>query len=123
MAHPAPWTFRITRGDTFADVFNLKDSDGNVVTLVTNGSTAKFTIKDAIDGTQLYQATSAGGTITLADTKWNVTMAVPSADTRGTLFTAANFENAVADLQIITGTAVETWVKGPCELELDVTTS
>lgn len=103
-----------TRGDTFRDKFDLEDENDVTLLLSTLGATAKFTIKDKLDGTTIHQATSPAE-ITLADTDPNVTMNIPAATTA-----AWTYAKAVYDLEITIGAQVTTWLLDEIELQKDV---
>lgn len=91
MSNPARYNFTLVFGDTFADVWTLKDSAGNAVDL--SSGTARMEINSAVDGsgTALLVATSADYITLGAD--GTMRFAVPKASTSALTFETAYYDS------------------------------
>ena len=113
MSNPGNYDFTMVRGDTFADVWTVKDSDSVVIDL--SGGTCKFEINSAEDGsgTSLLTATQANYITLGAD--GTVTFAIPDSVTSALTFTRGYY-----DFEITLATVVETLLFGAVTLYEDI---
>lgn len=114
MSNPARYNILLVRGDTFADVWTIADSDGNLIDL--SSATARMEINSADDGSgdALLVAESSNNTISLG-ADGTMTYNVPAASTATLDFTTAYY-----DAQITLDDVVETILYGDVTLKKDI---
>ena len=106
----------IEQGATFSLPISYKDSTGSVVDLVAgDGYTARMMIKESAGGTAIISLTSSSG-ITLASSGNNIVIEISATDTA-----AMDFDNAVYDLEIVSGTEVTRVLEGKVKLSREIT--
>ena len=90
MSNPARYSFTLVLGDSFSDVWTVKDSAGTAIDL--SGGTARMEINTAADGsgTALLVATSSDWIALGAD--GTMTFSVPAASTTALSFTTAYYD-------------------------------
>ena len=106
----------IEQGATFSLPISYKDSTGSVVDLVAgDGYTARRMIKESAGGTSIISLTNSSG-ITLAASGNNIVIEISATDTA-----AMDFDNAVYDLEIVSGTEVTRVLEGKVKLSREIT--
>ena len=106
----------IEQGATFSLPISYKDSTGSVVDLVSgDGYTARMMIKESAGGTAIISLTNSSG-ITLAASGNNIVIEISATDTA-----AMDFDNAVYDLEIVSGTEVTRVLEGKVKLSREIT--
>lgn len=106
----------IEQGATFSLPISYKDSTGSVVDLVGgNGYTARMMIKESAGGTAIISLTNSSG-ITLAASGNNIVIEISATDTA-----AMDFDNAVYDLEIVSGAEVTRVLEGKVKLSREIT--
>ena len=113
MSNPARYNFTLVRGDTFADVWTIKDSDGNVIDL--SGGSAKFEVNEEEDGSgSALLAANESDWIALAS-NGTMTFSIPAASTA-----ALSFDTAYYDAEVTIGGTTETILYGDVTLHKDI---
>jgi len=106
----------IEQGATFSLPISYKDSTGSVVDLVSgDGYTVRMMIKESAGGTAIISLTNSSG-ITLAASGNNIVIDISATDTA-----AMDFDNAVYDLEIVSGTEVTRVLEGKVKLSREIT--
>lgn len=104
----------LMRGDDYPYEFNVKNQDQTVY--VATGSTIVLTIRDIIDGTQIYQGTATDGVDSNDFAIGKFVFVIPTATT------SQINSNCVYDIQeTTTATKINTLVYGKMFLTKDVT--
>lgn len=112
---PARVNLRATRGDTYRRTFKCVDSSGTAINI--SGYTARLQIRDAVDGTVLYEGTTTNGHLIVTGAAGTVDLAIPAAATA-----AWTFSVGVYDMEITsTDGAVTTIAEGTVTVFKDVT--
>jgi hypothetical protein len=111
------YNFTIEQGATFTRQFRYKDANGDPIDL--SDHNARMEIKDKIGGTRITGGFFSTGTDGLSITNTNlITLTISSTDTA-----SFNFNTAVYDIEIFTGTTVIRLLQGKIKLSKEVTTT
>ena len=110
----------IEQGATFTLPISYKDSNDQPFLLAT-GYTARMRIKESVGGTLLAStesgdSTGATITIALASSGNNITISMTADNTA-----ALNFDHAVYDLELVSGSQVDRIIQGRVKLAKEVT--
>ena len=110
----------IEQGATFTLPISYKDSNDAVIDL-SSGYTARMRIKESVGGTLLAStesgdSTGATITIALASSGNNITISMNATNTA-----ALNFDHAVYDLELVSGSVVDRIIQGRVKLAKEVT--
>ena len=110
----------IEQGATFTLPISYKDSNDAVINL-SSGYSARMRIKESHGGTLLASTESADSTgatitVTLAASGNNVTISMTATNTA-----ALNFDSAVYDLELASGSEVDRLLEGRVKLKKEVT--
>tara|TARA_Y100001938_G_C8088394_1_gene433510 strand:+ start:477 stop:839 length:363 start_codon:yes stop_codon:yes gene_type:complete len=110
----------IEQGATFTLPISYKDSNDAVINLSSN-YTARMRIKESHGGsllasTESGDSTGATITVTLAASGNNVTISMTATNTA-----ALNFDSAVYDLELVSGSEVDRLLEGRVKLKKEVT--
>ena len=110
----------IEQGATFTLPISYKDSNDAVIDL-SSGYTARMRIKESVGGTLLAStesgdSTGATITIALASSGNNITISMTATNTA-----ALNFDHAVYDLELVSGSQVDRIIQGTVNLAKEVT--
>ena len=117
------YDFSVEQGSTFTLNLSYKNSAGSVIDL-SSGYTARMKIKDSPDGEVIASTESSDSpkntiSIALASSGNNIVVTIPASAT-----TAFTFENAVYDLELISGSSpnqvVDRVVEGRITLDKSV---
>ena len=111
MSNPAKYDFTMVKGDTFSDVWTVRDADGVVVDL--SAGSAKYEINEKNDGSgDVYlTATTGGGGIALGS-DGTITFSIASGTTAALTFTKGYY-----DFELTLSGVVETIMFGQVTLQ------
>ena len=106
----------IEQGATFSLPISYKDSTGSVVDLSDPDEyTSRMMIKEAAGGTTIKSLTNGSG-MTLAASGNNIVVDISATDTA-----SMDFDNAVYDLEIVSGSTVTRVLEGKVKLSREIT--
>jgi len=104
----------IEQGATFSLPISYKDSTGSVLNL-SSGYTSRMMIKESAGGTTIKSLTNGSG-MTLAASGNNIVVDISATDTA-----SMDFDNAVYDLEIESGSTVTRVLEGKVRLSREIT--
>ena len=104
----------IEQGATFSLPISYKDSTGSVVDL-SSSYTSRMMIKESVGGTTIKSLTNGSG-MTLAASGNNIVVDISATDTA-----SMDFDNAVYDLEIVSGSTVTRVLEGKVKLSREIT--
>ena len=104
----------IEQGATFRLPISYKDSTGSVVDL-SSSYTSRMMIKESVGGTTIKSLTNGSG-MTLAASGNNIVVDISATDTA-----SMDFDNAVYDLEIVSGSTVTRVLEGKVKLSREIT--
>ena len=106
----------IEQGATFSLPISYKDSTGSVVDLSDPDEyTSRMMIKESAGGTTIKSLTNGSG-MTLAASGNNIVVDISATDTA-----SMDFDNAVDDLEIVSGSTVTRVLEGKVKLSREIT--
>ena len=104
------------QGATFSLPISYKDSTGSVLNL-SSGYTSRMMIKESAGGTTIKSLTNGvGNGMTLAASGNNIVVDISATDTA-----SMDFDNAVYDLEIESGSTVTRVLEGKVKLSREIT--
>ena len=104
----------IEQGTPFSLPISYKDSTGSVVDL-SSSYTSRMMIKESAGGTTIKSLTNGSG-MTLAASGNNIVVDISATDTA-----SMDFDNAVYDLEIVSGSTVTRVLEGKVKLSREIT--